>query len=85
MMRELFREHLSWSALEPEYVRVYSEVFTERELREMIAFYETPLGQKMLDKLPVAAARTQTIMMERMQRAMPQIMERMQRETTKKP
>jgi uncharacterized protein len=80
MMRELFREQLSWSSLEPEYVRVYTEVFTERELRELIAFYETPLGQKMLDKMPVAAARTQAIMMERLQRAMPQLMERMQRD-----
>ena len=80
MMREFFREHLNWSSLEPEYVRVYTEVFSERELRDLIAFYESPLGQKMLDKMPVAAARTQAIMMERMQRGMPKLLERVQRD-----
>ena len=41
----------------PEFVglsaRLYAEHFTAAELEEMIAFYETPLGQKMIDKLPV--------------------------------
>jgi uncharacterized protein len=59
-------------------VRVYAEVFTERELRDLIAFYETPLGQKFLDKMPIASARTQAILMERMQRGMPKLLERLQ-------
>lgn len=80
VMREFFREHLGWTSLEPEFVRVYTEVFTEPELRELIAFYQTPLGRKLLDKMPVATARTQAVLMERMQRGMPKLMERMQRE-----
>jgi uncharacterized protein len=96
LIREVMREHLTWATLEPEFVRIYTEVFTERELRELTAFYETPLGQKLLDKMPVASARKQTVVMERMQRGMPKLLERLQsdmlsrgmpsmRDTTRKP
>jgi uncharacterized protein len=78
VLREIMREHMGWASLEPEFVRVYAEVFTERELRDLIAFYETPLGQKFLDKMPIASARTQAILMERMQRGMPKLLERLQ-------
>ena len=41
----------------PEFIglsaRLYAEHFTAAELEEMIAFYETPLGQKVIAKLPI--------------------------------
>jgi hypothetical protein len=33
---------------------IYAQHFTEQELKELIAFYKTPLGQKMLKEEPVA-------------------------------
>jgi uncharacterized protein len=33
---------------------VYAKHFTEQELKEMVAFYKSPLGQKMLKEEPVA-------------------------------
>jgi uncharacterized protein len=33
---------------------IYARHFTEQELKELIAFYKTPLGQKMLKEEPVA-------------------------------
>lgn len=32
----------------PDLARIYAEHYTSAELRELAAFYETPLGQKML-------------------------------------
>ena len=43
---------IGWKKLEPELVSIYTSQFTERELAELIEFYESPLGKKMLDKLP---------------------------------
>jgi uncharacterized protein len=39
-------------AFDDEMVRLYQETFTESELREIVAFYKTPIGQKTLQKLP---------------------------------
>lgn len=34
-------------------IPVYSKHFTEREIDELIAFYKTPVGAKLIGKLPV--------------------------------
>ncbi|MEA3213535.1 MAG: uncharacterized protein QOE70_6592 [Chthoniobacter sp.] len=41
-----------WLKLKPEYVKAYADVFTEEELRALIAFYKSPTGQTFLDKTP---------------------------------
>lgn len=78
ILRDFYREQLDWKILEPEFTRVYLEVFTEREVRELTDFYQTPLGQKMLTKLPALLASSNEMSMRRIQAAMPQLMERLQ-------
>ena len=78
VLRDFYREQLNWSVLEPEYTRLYLEVFSEAELRELATFYESPLGQKMLAKMPLLMTRTNELTTRRMQAAMPQLMQRLQ-------
>jgi uncharacterized protein len=78
LLREFYREQTDWRVLEPEFTRLYLEVFTEGELRELIAFYEAPIGQKMLEKMPALMMRSQQMVMTRLQTAMPRLMERLQ-------
>ena len=47
---------MSWEAFGPKYVAMYAEAFTEQELRDLIAFYRTPTGQKALTLLPELAS-----------------------------
>ena len=77
LLREFYREQMAWKVLEPEYTRVYLEVFTEPEVRELIAFYQTPLGQKMLTKMPLLMAKSNELAARRVQAAMPQLMQRL--------
>jgi hypothetical protein len=78
VLRDFYREQMDWSVLEPEYTRLYLEVFTEPEVRQMIAFYETPLGQMLLAKMPLLMQKTGELTTRRMQAAMPQLMQRLQ-------
>ncbi len=39
-------------AVDEEIARVYATDFTEKELTELIAFYKTPLGKKLLEQEP---------------------------------
>jgi hypothetical protein len=41
-----------WRKLQPAYVKAYAEVYSADELRALIAFYKSPIGQAYLDKLP---------------------------------
>lgn len=78
VLQDFYHEQMSWTALEPEYTRLYLELFTEPEVRELIAFYQSPLGQKMLTKMPLLMAKSSELATRRIQAAMPQLMQRMQ-------
>jgi hypothetical protein len=49
---DFFKEYSKWEELLPEYVRIYREAFSEAELRELIAFYKTPVGRKSIELMP---------------------------------
>ena len=46
------KEEMSWEKMEPHIVDVYVKVYTEEELRELSAFYASPIGQKFVAKMP---------------------------------
>ncbi len=39
-----------WQKIKPDFVKAYSEVYTEEELSGIIAFYNSPVGQALLTK-----------------------------------
>lgn len=45
-------KYLSWSQIGPQLARLYAQAFTERQLRDLIRFYETPTGRKAVRVLP---------------------------------
>lgn len=52
ILRSFLREHLSWEAIGEDFVRIYTESFSEAELREITAFYQTETGQKAVQLMP---------------------------------
>jgi hypothetical protein len=77
VLREFMDEHFRYEDLEPAFVQVYADAFTEEEIRGLTAFYRTPLGQRVVATLPEITAASQRIVTERLQTAMPQLMQRM--------
>ena len=49
---EVLREELNWEKMEPYMIDAYAEVYTEQELLGLVEFYESPLGQKFMVKMP---------------------------------
>jgi len=52
------KKYMTWDAMEPELVKMYTETFSEAELKQMAVFYGSPAGQKSLEKLPEMMQRT---------------------------
>jgi tetratricopeptide (TPR) repeat protein len=46
------RNLASWDALGAQMIDLYASQFTEAELRDIMAFYRTPTGQKVLKRVP---------------------------------
>ncbi len=69
----LVREELSWKQLEEPMIALYGNVFSEDELQDIIAFYQSEAGQKMLKRQPELMQGTMVMMQEQMQRLMPKM------------
>jgi uncharacterized protein len=66
-MADAFREEMAWDKLEPLYVRVYRETFTQAEVDGMLAFYRTDAGRAVIVKMPAVLQTTMGEMQLRMQ------------------
>jgi len=62
---------MDWSRLKEEFATLYVSVYTEPELRELTAFYKSPLGQKMLDKMPQLVQQSMQLAQRHMQESIP--------------
>jgi hypothetical protein len=60
-MSALMKDSMTWAKFEPMYIRLYQQTFTEEEVVGMLAFYKTPAGQALIEKLPTL---TQNLMRE---------------------
>ncbi|WP_420129374.1 DUF2059 domain-containing protein [Longimicrobium sp.] len=75
-VREVLDQHFPYEELQPDMARMYADLYTEEEIRGMIAFYRTPLGQRMIETLPELTAESQRIVQERLQAVMPVLVQR---------
>lgn len=72
-MNALIRAELSWDKLEEPMIALYGNVFSEDELQDIIAFYQSEAGQKMLKRQPELMQGTMVMMQEQMQQLMPKM------------
>ncbi len=64
--KKIMKDELSWEKMMPSYIRIYRETFTEKELNELIAFYESPTGKMFVKKTPVILEKTSSVMQQKM-------------------
>jgi len=57
MMRQFFEQYVGFEALKKNLVISMTKEFTEKELNEIIAFYETTAGRKTIEKMPFVIAK----------------------------
>ncbi len=52
IMIEFYSKYLGWNSLKDELVGIYINEFSEKEMKELIDFYSSETGQKVLEKMP---------------------------------
>lgn len=72
---QLVADSMSWKALEPDFVSLYSQNFTEDELDGMIAFYKSPSGQAVLNKMPQLMTASMQLVQQKMMVIQPKLKE----------
>jgi len=66
-LRAFLQKYIGWQALKDDLTAMYLQAFTEAELDEMNAFYSSPTGQKVLQRLPELVQQRNQLAMQRLQ------------------
>lgn len=70
---DVMARELSWENMKKDYIALYAEMFSEEELRAMIAFFKSPVGRTWLAKQPEIARRSMQFSQNLMMRMLPAI------------
>lgn len=76
-MMDLMAQEMSWDKLKQDYVSVYADTLTEQELRGIIRFYKSSVGQRFLKKTPEMMKRVMELSQKQMAKVMPKVQELM--------
>jgi uncharacterized protein len=52
IFQKFFNKYLNWESVKDDTITVYTQEFTEPELKKLAEFYKTPLGKKANEKMP---------------------------------
>jgi len=66
-LRAFLQKYIGWQALKDDLAVMYLQAFTEAELDQMNAFYSSPTGQKVLQRLPELVQQRNQLAMQRLQ------------------
>ncbi len=79
----LLQTEMRWELLEPRFLELYQQTFTEEEVTGMLEFYRSPAGQAVIDKMPQVMQRSLGMMHDITQSMMPRLRQ-IQAETIEK-
>ena len=72
-MKSFLGKYMSWPSLKEDMVKIYMTEFTEPELKELTAFYTTPLGKKTVQKMPALMQKGAEMGQKRVQEHLPEL------------
>jgi hypothetical protein len=85
VMKNFLAKYMSWDSLKPDMIKLYTDEFTEGELGELNKFYQTPVGKKMLGKMPTLMSKGAQLGSQRVQEHMPELQAAIAAEAQKQP
>lgn len=80
-MVSVMQENLNWDVMEPIYLKVYKETFSQAEIDGMIGFYSSPAGHAVVEKLPLAMQNSMGAMQEQLTKTLIPKLQQMVQET----
>jgi hypothetical protein len=70
---DLVKARISWEKMRPQYVMLYAETFSDEEISGMLAFYGSPAGRAMLEKMPALVTKIMEVAQAQMKDILPEI------------
>jgi uncharacterized protein len=84
VMKKFLSKYFSLESLQEELMTIYTAEFTEEELKQIVAFYQTPVGKKAIEKLPQLTAKAGQLGVARVQANQAELQQMIEEEKNKK-
>ncbi|HMK64685.1 MAG TPA: DUF2059 domain-containing protein [Thermodesulfobacteriota bacterium] len=68
-------ETINWKTMKEDLISIYVNTFNEEELKAMLAFYKSPVGQSVIQKMPAAMQESAV----KMQKRIPELQEKVRK------
>jgi hypothetical protein len=72
---EVMKAEMSWEKIKDDFIQIYMAVFTEEEIQELIVFYQSPIGRKLVEKQPLLLQQSMALSQKYIQNILPKIQE----------
>jgi len=72
-MKDLMEAHIGFNAMQPEFANLYAKLFTEEQMDGIIAFYKSPAGLALMEKMPDLNQQATQLLQARMAELEPQV------------
>jgi hypothetical protein len=72
-MFDFVETRAGWKAMEPDFIELYTQTYTDEELDGIIAFYRTPAGASMIAKTPELTQKALAISQKRVIELVPEL------------
>jgi hypothetical protein len=69
----ILKEDMAWEKVKPQYLDLYTSVFTEEETKGLVDFYKSDLGKKVTAKMPDLMQQSMTVARTYMQGVVPKL------------
>ena len=79
IMKTFFAKYMSWNALKSDMAKLYTDEFSEEELKKITAFYRTEIGKKMVSKQTVILQKSMMLGQQSVQSHLPELQEAIQK------
>ena len=73
IIAKFFTQLFKMESMREKMVEIYSEIYTEEEIKDMTAFYKSKTGQKVLEKMPEIMQRSMELTQSRLGQNMDQL------------
>jgi TonB family protein len=78
----IMRKYMTYDAIKPDLIKAYTATYSESELNQIVAFYQTDLGRMMLERTPKIIELTRAATEARIKVAEPELREAIRRSIT---
>jgi uncharacterized protein len=82
-MKKFFDKYMSYASMKEELITNYVDAFSEKDLKEITAFYKSPVGKKLVGKMPELMSKATELGTKRVQENQAELQKMVQEELAK--